>query len=425
MNTSSGLNKVKCIVFVSLNIGVENDVTAEWADDKLRVLEALGVRTVVVSGAASNPPRLQNMSWSKVWPIGFQDFSNQVELAQRQPVENQTRPSVFALLLSGSLGRLWDFLFRLSAGEVGSGRYSWVLSGTPVIAYHALRNKDSVIFSTGGPTGAHVAASVAAWLTGRPHYIEAQDPIVGSEMTLGPRATKVLAMTERFLVRNSTKTVLVTKQAAESTRRRNMKWANKVEGVYPGSWPHLKRADLNPVGQVFQFLHTGTLYGARNLDTFFLALDELYEEHPELQGQIEVLQKGGLFCENKSQYLSRGDFKLLALGNRIDALTSALSADALLLVQHTDTRSQETIPYKFYDYLNLEKPILALHENSELAGLVVEFGGFSAKNTDITEIKKRIIEIIAQVRGRRWSRPTTESPLGIINQFQELFSVKG
>jgi hypothetical protein len=232
-------------------------------------------------------------------------------------------------------------------------------------------------------------------------------------------------MTERFLVRNSTKTVLVTKQAAESTRRRNMKWANKVEGVYPGSWPHLKRADLKPVGQVFQFLHTGTLYGARNLDTFFLALDELYEEHPELQGQIEVLQKGGLFCENKSQYLSRGDFKHLALGNRIDALTSALSADALLLVQHTDTRSQETIPYKFYDYLNLEKPILALHENSELAGLVVEFGGFSAKNTDITEIKKRIIEIIAQVRGRRWSRPTTESPLGIINQFQELFSVKG
>jgi hypothetical protein len=419
----SRFSNVNSIIFVSYNMGIKYDVTAEWAEDKLRVIQALGIKTVVVtSGASRNLGIINRDVFTKVWPIGFQDMSHQIQSSKAQADKSQDKPTILDLIISSSLGRVWDLVFKFFAGGVGSGRYSWILTSVPVIAIHALRNRGSIIFSTGGPTGAHVAASIAASLTRKQHYLEAQDPIFGTEMRLSSLGARALAFLEGWLIANSKKTVLVTKTAAESTRCRHPKNAAKVCGIYPGAWRHKTNSVPKRVSGAFRFLHTGTLYGTRNLDAFFLALDELYVECPELIGQIEVAQKGGLFCDNRDSYLSRADFKLLSLGTRVETLNEALNADALLLVQHFDSRSRETVPYKFYDYLNLGSPILALHNSSELEELCLLANGFPARNSDTSEVKKSITKILSKVQSGAWEKSTQGLKIDMFDQFSKLLA---
>ena len=72
----------------------------------------------------------------------------------------------------------------------------------------------------------------------------------------------------------------------------------------------------------------------------------------------------------------------------------ALSYDLLLLVQHTDNRSKLTIPYKTWDYLNLQKPILALLNNNELKTLLDELGHYTCNVNDVDSIVDAILRFV-------------------------------
>ena len=91
--------------------------------------------------------------------------------------------------------------------------------------------------------------------------------------------------------------------------------------------------------------------------------------------------------QKMEDYKARKDFQLIPERGRLDALRIASHADILLLVQHTDKRSAETIPYKIYDYLNLNKPIIALTLNQEITNLCQVPSFFSANCLDENEIK--------------------------------------
>jgi len=86
---------------------------------------------------------------------------------------------------------------------------------------------------------------------------------------------------------------------------------------------------------------------------------------------------------------------------RLAALKRAQLASFLLLVQHSDLRSEETIPFKFYDYLNLGSPIFALHENDELANLVRNSGGYAARLNSKSEILIALRQAIARFETNR------------------------
>jgi hypothetical protein len=101
------------------------------------------------------------------------------------------------------------------------------------------------------------------------------------------------------------------------------------------------------------------------------------------------------------------DFTELGLADRYASLKTAAHADFLLLVQHSDTRSEETIPYKTYDYLNIGVPVFGLTNNPELDQLIEANDGFSANNgslTDIKEVLSSALESYQLSKGRTMSR---------------------
>jgi hypothetical protein len=175
------------------------------------------------------------------------------------------------------------------------------------------------------------------------------------------------------------------------------------------------------IGEQITFLHLGTLYAGRNLDFFFEALDQLRSSGGATADLVKIVNQGELAVENPEIYRSRDDFTERSITDRPTALQVAAQADFLLLVQHTDSRSEETIPYKTYDYLNLGVPIFALTNNLELNELVTQSGGFVASSKSVLEIKKALIAAL-KFKESDSKQKTTRVAIDISKQFRSIFS---
>ena len=289
-------------------------------------------------------------------------------------------------------GLLFDKVFRSLAGSHSDGKWSWLLFAVPALILQAALLRPSVVFSTGGPSSAHLAAAIVRRVLRIRTIVEFQDPFIGSEMNLSTRAAAVLGWIERFVTHSVDKVALVTELAAARARDRVGLDEERVMAIYPGS-PRLRidsRPDRSIPSAVCQLSHIGTLYGSRNLDMLFQALD-----NASLNGEIPT---GAVLVANLganhvlANYTSRADFIEKPVSRRHNALSEASLSDFLLLIQHTDSRSDETIPYKFYDYLNLNLPILALVRNRELAVLIKQHGGYTADPRNVSEIQIALVE---------------------------------
>ena len=64
-----------------------------------------------------------------------------------------------------------------------------------------------------------------------------------------------------------------------------------------------------------------------------------------------------------------------------------------MLIQHNDNRSNVTIPYKTYDYLNIENHILALLNSDELTKLITHYGHTAIAIEDVLHISKYLLDI--------------------------------
>ena len=73
----------------------------------------------------------------------------------------------------------------------------------------------------------------------------------------------------------------------------------------------------------------------------------------------------------------------------------AKNADFLLLVQHDDNRSAETTPYKLYDYMNLNIPIIMLIKNHEVREFCAQYADLIADCGDEREIRSAIESAVA------------------------------
>jgi glycosyltransferase involved in cell wall biosynthesis len=198
---------------------------------------------------------------------------------------------------------------------------------------------------------------------------------------------------------------------------------NTICAIYPGSWDFLVRNETGgSSSDQVTFLHSGTLYSNRNLDLFFRALDELRESGHALASRVKVANQGDLALENADEYRQRGDFSELRMTARGEALQIAARADFLLLVQHSDSRSEETIPYKTYDYLNIGVTIFGLTNSSELNQILESSGGFYADNRDVASIKEILIQALAAHENKS-TKSRALLRLDISEQFSKVFMV--
>lgn len=394
---------------------------SEWAEDKLLATENLFSNTYLVTSIASQDTNRPNIKVIKVASLSWNDFSWEIKEFHK----NATRKSIGLILwylIAASLGRLWDFAFRKISIN-SAARWSWAFSALPATLLLIFRQRRSAIFATGGATGGHLLGLFANLVSKVPLYLEFQDPLMGSEMKRSDSNAKMISKLERLFIYRSERTVFVTNKAAQSSAVRHPQLEQKITSIYPGAWKFFDSktgANVN-ARQDIDILHLGTLYGARNLDNFFLALDNLREAGARNANRVRVKNLGDIYLENKSIYLDRSDFELLPPQQRSEALRRALDSDALLLIQHADSRSNETIPYKTFDYLNLKKPIFGVINNPELKVLLNADSNYLASASSVESIQETLKRFLSEFDLIRDGSATFISDFDINKQFARIF----
>jgi hypothetical protein len=396
-------------------------VMSEWAEDKLLATEKLFSTTYLITSIASQNRNRRDIRVFKVPSLSWHDFSWEVKEYRK----NSNRKSIGLILwylIAASIGRVWDLAFRKISTN-SAARWSWAFSALPITLFLIFRQRGSAIFATGGATGGHLLGLLANFVSKVPLYLEFQDPLMGSEMKRSDSNAKMISKLERLFICRSVRTVFVTNKAAQSSVARHPQLEQQITSIYPGAWKFLESSINTNVNerQDIDILHLGTLYGARNLDNFFLALDNLREAGTRNANRVRVKNLGDIYLENKIIYLDRSDFELLPAQQRSEALRRALDSDALLLIQHSDSRSNETIPYKTFDYLNLKKPIIGIINNPELKVLLNADSNYLANASSVESIQETLKRFLSEFDLKRERSATFVNDLDINKQFARIF----
>lgn len=379
------------LMIITYRAGTPSDVLAEFADDKIRFSEKFRMKTFVITALGTNLLENESLRIFRVPSISKRDFSLEIELLRNNNLP-QPKWIKFYKVIPLTIGRSFDSFYKLVNGEFGYARWSWSINAIIVGVYVKFFFSVKHCLAIGGAS-AYLVELILRISTRIRLYIEIPDPIIGSEMIRSSKKNYLLKKLEEKLIKNSIKCLFITTQSYLEAVNRHPKLRKRIFFHYPEAWDFQVAAKRNREDQI-KIVHLGSIYDNRNLDNLFLALDGLYEEKILIPGEIQILNIGVSKCVNSAYYLKRVDYKLVDPQPRRIALEIAASVDYLLLLQHTDSRSCETIPYKFYDYLNLRIPIIALINNLEINEILANHGGsLIADVNDVESIQNLVRRI--------------------------------
>jgi hypothetical protein len=284
-----------------------------------------------------------------------------------------------------------------------------------------------LIYSTGGPPSAHLAAGLLARWVKIPWIAELQDPIVFKAWKRSKTALKINSRLERFILEKASAVVFLTEGARERAVQRTNVDASKTHLIYPGAGPAHIPQTVYSKGDFCRFAHFGSLAGPRNPGKFLHGLQILLDQNPDLIEKVRFDIYGALDSFS-GKLIDRFKYREVVtyFGKvpRLEALMTMRKSDALLLIENPD-ESYETIPAKVYEYLQMNRPVLGLvYQNPHLKKMLLERGHFVAQGDSPAEISEQIAHILERWRrGDRASLNFPNSPYTVRDAAQKLLAI--
>ena len=159
--------KNKSILFISYFTGFNGNCPAEWADDKLRVLENKNIRTIILTGLGSNAINTKYMKYCKIPSLSWDDFFHEKKMVFQNNNNKKIIYLIFPIILL--FGKLIQYATSLITQKGSGGKWSWAIITLFVALYFVITRKVEVVFCTGGPTSSHLVGSIIGKLTKKKH----------------------------------------------------------------------------------------------------------------------------------------------------------------------------------------------------------------------------------------------------------------
>ncbi|MDH4479059.1 MAG: glycosyltransferase [Rhodoferax sp.] len=368
---------------------MDGRAASQTITDKLPHLERAGIELVILSGVSGRQDtRYEHHS---LWPAGPAGIRFEMRHVLRKHLGSGVAYRLVMLALS--LPLLPFMLIEKLLRPVESS-WSWWLSAYGMGLWLTQRRKFDLIYSTGGAFAAHVAGAALKRATGIRWLAEVHDPMVVPGTVPHTPQQKMQAQVETLICSQADVAVWFTAQALASAKQRNPVLGERGHMVLPGVDAPPYALAPYAAGDKFVIGHFGSLSETRNLVPVIAALDLLLDAQPALGGRVELHVYGGPLDRLSAAAVASARHSTVRHFGRIETdpvtgksgreqiLQRMRSADVLLLLHGIEPICAEYIPSKMYEYLWMQRPILALvHRNPQMMAIVVDMG-HTALNVD-------------------------------------------
>lgn len=358
---------------------MDGRAASQTITDKLPHLEAAGIELVVLSGVSGTQD--SHYEHHQLWPAGPAGIRFEMRHVLRKQLDNRKLYRLVMVLLSLPL---LPFMFVEKLLRPVESSWSWWFSAYLKGRALARQRKFDLIYSTGGAFAAHVAGGALKKVLGVRWLAEVHDPLVMPDSTPHSAQERMQAEVERLICNDADIAVWYTDQALASARRRHPQLGDRGRMLLPGIDAPFKVLPPYVPGPKMVIGHFGSLSVTRNLTPIFSALETLIAQRPELRDQLELQLTGGPLDAVSQAVIAQSPVRGLVrhlgrieadsttgLSGREQILRRMRSADVLLLLHGTEPICAEYIPSKMYEYLWMQRPILAtVHGNAQMADLL-------------------------------------------------------
>lgn len=148
----------------------------------------------------------------------------------------------------------------------------------------------------------------------------------------------------------------------------------------------------------FTLVYTGTLFGQRSPEPLFAAMRILFDKHPKMEDEFQVVLLTQLKPEHLALIKRYGlSGKVLKGGKLVtyrEAVRAQWQADALLAIEGPAPTGEMMLTQKVFEYMAAGKPVLAITPENALAQVVRETGiGCVVAPDDIEQLVARLFEL--------------------------------
>ena len=361
---------------------MDGRAASQTITDKLPHLEAAGIELVVLSGVSGRKDT--HYEHYQLWPAGPAGIRFELRHVLRRHLGSGISYRLVMLALSLPL---LPFMFIEKLLRPVESSWSWWLSAYLKGQWLARTRKFDLIYSTGGAFAAHVAGIHLKNALKIPWMAEVHDPLVtpgrdgASDLSAQERMqTKV----ESLICIHADIPIWFTDQALQSAKRRHPQLGERGKMLLPGIDRPLVTLPAYHHGFKFIIGHFGSLSSTRHLGHVVGALEQLQQRRPELMAATELHVYGGPLDKVSSGLLASSPVRQCVrhfgrieadpqtgLSGREQILRRMRAVDVLLLLHGEEPICSEYIPSKLYEYLWMQRPILAIvHSNPQMATLI-------------------------------------------------------
>ena len=285
------------------------------------------------------------------------------------------------------------------------GQRSWAVAAASEILRTHRENPFDLLYASAGPYSQLELVSKAAKKLNIPWVADLRDPWNIASLKRYPSKIHALweSKFEQAILDSASAIIMNTPSSMKlMLDRYGDRFAEKLCWIPNGIDVVDKRGesggDINDKG-IFKIVHAGTLYDAgvrtnglaryysseihdeaRSLMPLARAMRKLIDEEPELQHRIRIIQYGytpeSLKREVKACVSEQQVFEFMGVRPKSEVVQACLDADALLVLQVAFAGGEVPTPHipgKTFDYLALEKRILAPIPNGDLWELLSQF----------------------------------------------------
>jgi len=304
--------------------------------------------------------------------------------------------------------------------------WSWYIRASQKGSKLCKQYQPEIIYSTGGPACAHLAAYKIAKKNNIPWIAELQDPIIhDTEYHRSKRAFRYYSWLEKLIRKQSCATIFMCDSARQNCNRRTGVPHNSYT-IYPGA-TNQSTERVAKDSKKCLFDHFGTLAGSRDGTVLIAAIQQCLDRNPSLIESIKFNFYGTCDAATAKCIANFPYPNIIEFHGKIpraQAIEQMNNSSCLVLIQNREFFSSETIPSKLYEYMNTGRPILALtYQNREIEKILHDGGHFSVPADNQQAISEEIEKITTTSINKGLNASWPESPWTTKRAVEQLLAI--